>query len=227
LEVLVHRASNFNLEWGFLAPAPSFLRALRLVVVATAIGATTSAAAVFALMRQPAAEESIATRTMVRSVGQAPPTGRGPAAAQTQIQTEQAVRPGKSPARESADAPVHPRAAATGTPTEAPSIIAEAPAGREASEISASPAKEAAPSLKPPSKKPRLTSLDERRVVATRYANRPASPSAGNTAHNSVIRHNDSNVVHHDESVVGRTIRVTGDIVAATQRAIFAVAMIP
>jgi hypothetical protein len=42
-----------------------------------------------------------------------------------------------------------------------------------------------------------------------------------------VIRYDNSNVVHHDESVVGRTIRVTGDIVAATQRAIFAVAVIP
>jgi hypothetical protein len=227
LEVLVHRAGNFNLEWGFLAPAPSFLRAVRLVVVATAIGATTSAAAVFALMRQPAAEESIAARTLVRSVGQAPPTGRAPAAAQTQIQTEQVAGPSKSPASESADAPVHPRAPATVALTEAPSMIVEAPAAREAREISVSPAKEAAPSLKPPSKKPRLTSLDERRVVATRYANRPASPPAGNTARNSVIRHNNSNVMHHDESVVARTIRVTGDIVAATQRAIFAVAMIP
>jgi hypothetical protein len=73
----VHRAGNFNLEWGFIAPAPSFLRAVRVVVAATAIGATTSAAVVFALMRQPSAEESIAARTLVQSVGEAPPTGRG------------------------------------------------------------------------------------------------------------------------------------------------------
>ena len=105
--------------------------------------------------------------------------------------------------------------------------MTEAPAAREASEISASPVKEGAPSLKPPRKKPRLTSLDERHAAAVRYANGPVAPSAGNTARNSVTRHEGSNVVHHDESVVGQTIRVTGDIVAATQRAIFAVAVIP
>ena len=105
--------------------------------------------------------------------------------------------------------------------------MTEAPAAREASEISASPVKEGAPSLKPPRKKPRLTSLDERHAAAARYANGPVAPSAGNTARNSVTRHEGSNVVHHDESVVGQTIRVTGDIVAATQRAIFAVAVIP
>jgi hypothetical protein len=54
-----------------------------------------------------------------------------------------------------------------------------------------------------------------------------AQPSASNAAHNSVIRHDNANVVHHDESVVGRTVRVTGDIVAAAQRAILAVAVIP
>jgi len=64
-------AGNFNLEWGYLAPAPSFLRTVRLVVVAAAIAATASAAVVFALMRQPAAEESIAARTLVQSVDQA------------------------------------------------------------------------------------------------------------------------------------------------------------
>lgn len=223
----MHRAGNFNLEWGFLAPAPSFLRTVRLVVVATAIGATTSAAAVFALMRQPAAEESIAARTLVRSVSKAPPIGRAPIVAQPQIQTEHAAGRGTSAASESADAAAHPRPPAAVALAEASSMVAEAPAAREASETSVSPAQEAVPSLKPPRKKPRLTSLEEHRVVAGRYANRPAPPSAGDAAHNSAFRHDKSNVVRHDESVVGRTIRVTGDIVAATQRAIFAVAVIP
>jgi hypothetical protein len=221
----MHRAGNLNLEWGFLAPAPSFLRTARLVVVATAIGATTSAAVVFALLRQPAAEESIAARTLVQSVGQAPPTGRAPVVAQTQIQ--HAADAGTSAASESANAPAHSRVPAAVALAGAPSMMADAPPTRGASEISASPAQEAAPPPKPPSKKPRLTSSDERPVVAARYANRPPPPSAGNAAHNNVIRYDNSNVVHHDESVVGRTIRVTGEIVAATQRAIFAVAVIP
>ena len=80
----MHRAGNFNLEWGYLAPAPSFLRTVRLIAVAAAIAATASAAVVFALVRQPAAEESIAARTLVQSVDQAPPTGRAPVATETQ-----------------------------------------------------------------------------------------------------------------------------------------------
>src|SRR6516162_307206 len=38
-------ARNFSPEWGYLAPTPSFARTTRLVLVATAIGATAGAAA--------------------------------------------------------------------------------------------------------------------------------------------------------------------------------------
>ena len=231
----MHRAGNFNLEWGYLAPAPSFLRTVRLVAVASAIAATASAAVVFALVRQPAAEESVAARTLVQSVDQAPPTGLAPVATETQTQTEHAADAGTSAASESGDASAHPRAPAAVALAEALSVMADAPPVHEASEIIASPVREAAPSLKPPSKKPHLTSRDERPVVAAsserialvRYANRPAPPSIGNTAHDSVVRHDNSNVAHLDEPVVGRTIGVTGDIVAAAQRAISAVAVIP
>jgi hypothetical protein len=40
---------NFNPEWGYLAPAPSFMRTARIVVVATAIGATAGAGVVLTL----------------------------------------------------------------------------------------------------------------------------------------------------------------------------------
>ena len=39
-------AGNFHPEWGYLAPAPNFMRTARVVVVATAIGATAGAAVV-------------------------------------------------------------------------------------------------------------------------------------------------------------------------------------
>jgi hypothetical protein len=64
----MRNTGNFNLEWGYLAPAPSFLRSVRLVVVAATIAATASAAVVFALVRQPAAEASVAARTLVPPV---------------------------------------------------------------------------------------------------------------------------------------------------------------
>jgi hypothetical protein len=224
----MHRAGNFNEEWGYLAPAPSFLRTVRLVVVAAAIAATASADVVFALMHQPAAEESIAARTLVQSIDQAPPTGRAPVATETQTQAEHEADADSFVDSESDDASAHPRAPAVVALAEAPSMMTDAPPARGVSEISASPAREAASSLKPPSKKPRLTSRDERPVAAAasartaraRYANRPAPPSTGNATHDNVVRHDNSNVVHHDESVVG-------DVVAATHRAISAVAVIP
>ena len=40
---------NFHAEWGYLAPAPSLMRTARIVVVATAIGATAGAAVVVSL----------------------------------------------------------------------------------------------------------------------------------------------------------------------------------
>ena len=64
----MRHAGNFNPEWGYLAPAPNFLRTTRLFVVAAAIGATASAAVVFSLMDRPAAETSVAARTLVQPV---------------------------------------------------------------------------------------------------------------------------------------------------------------
>ena len=60
----MRHAGNFNPEWGYLAPAPNFLRTTRLFVVAAAIGATASAAVVFSLMDRPAAETSVAARNV-------------------------------------------------------------------------------------------------------------------------------------------------------------------
>jgi hypothetical protein len=61
----MRHAANFNPEWGYLAPRPGFLRSARLVVVASAIGATAGAAVVFSLVDRPVAEESVAARTLV------------------------------------------------------------------------------------------------------------------------------------------------------------------
>ena len=47
-------AANFNPEWGYLAPAPSFMRTVRIVVVAAAVGASAGAAVVFSLVDRPA-----------------------------------------------------------------------------------------------------------------------------------------------------------------------------
>lgn len=59
---------NFHPEWGYLAPAPGFLRTLRVAVVATAIGATAGAVVVVSLVERPGANDdttSIAAHALV------------------------------------------------------------------------------------------------------------------------------------------------------------------
>jgi hypothetical protein len=58
------QSGNFNPEWGYLAPAPSFLRTVRVVLVATAVGVVAGAGVVFSLVGHPAEEIAVAARTM-------------------------------------------------------------------------------------------------------------------------------------------------------------------
>jgi hypothetical protein len=61
-------AGNFHPEWGYLAPAPSFLRTARVALVATAIGATAGAVVVVSLVVHPGANDensSIAAHALV------------------------------------------------------------------------------------------------------------------------------------------------------------------
>jgi hypothetical protein len=83
-------AGNFHPEWGYLAPAPSFVRTLRIVAVATAIGATAGAAVVVSLVARPAStDSSIAAHALVTGVplanaaaGAVKPTAAQPVSAQ-------------------------------------------------------------------------------------------------------------------------------------------------
>jgi hypothetical protein len=63
-------AGNFHPEWGYLAPAPSFLRTARTALVATAIGATAAAIVVVSLVERPDGNNdntSIAAHALVTS----------------------------------------------------------------------------------------------------------------------------------------------------------------
>jgi hypothetical protein len=57
-------AGNFSPEWGYLAPAPSFMRTARVVLVATAVGATAGAGVVLSLIDHPEAEGQKTAITM-------------------------------------------------------------------------------------------------------------------------------------------------------------------
>ena len=99
-------AGNFHPEWGYLAPAPSFMRIVRITLVATAIGATAGAAVVVSLVNRPssgATTSSIAAHALVTNVQPVtPPASKilpvvaqaparpAPSAAQPHVPSEQA-----------------------------------------------------------------------------------------------------------------------------------------
>jgi hypothetical protein len=51
-ELAMRSAGNFHPEWGYLRPARSFMGYVRIALVSAAVGATSSAAVVFSLVRQ-------------------------------------------------------------------------------------------------------------------------------------------------------------------------------
>jgi hypothetical protein len=190
-EVLMRHAGNFNPEWGYVAPAPNFLRTARVFVVAAAIGATASAAVVFSLMDRPAAEASVAARTLVQPAEPAASAQRAPVTAQIQAPPEHAavaetqhpdtrgamrqqamavlahVGAGSAIAGETAAASATPHAAIAASPAEAPRMMtAEAPPARAANESNPAPAPEAATAPAPAPAPKVVAPIKKPRVVA-------------------------------------------------------------
>jgi hypothetical protein len=135
-------AGNFNSEWGYLAPVPSFMRTVRVVLVATAIGATAGAAVVLSLIDRPATAEhdrtaSITAHAIVTSAQAAPaaaaptpssgtaalaaPVGVTSAVAAASAATAQAQSPG--PGAPQVKSPVAPPSAAPQVAMQPPSIV--------------------------------------------------------------------------------------------------------
>jgi hypothetical protein len=85
---------EFHPEWGYLAPAPSFVHRARVVLVATAVGATVGAGVVFSRVSHTATETSVAARTLVGPVGATSARGTTPAQV---AQTNPPLRTEKQP----------------------------------------------------------------------------------------------------------------------------------
>ena len=160
---------NFSPEWGYLAPAPSFARTARVVLVATAIGATAGAGVVLSLIDRPSEPEKTpaAARAIVTSVRAAavpsvaptapappssPATATAPAKPASPPASVAAAPPSDKPdARASSRTtppPATPAAANAAAPTTAstasPNTVA--PAAAEATSISPNTAATPAPS---------------------------------------------------------------------------------
>jgi hypothetical protein len=61
-------SANFHPEWGYLAPAPSFIRRVRVVLVATTLGAIVGAGVGLFPVSHQATELSVAARTLIRPI---------------------------------------------------------------------------------------------------------------------------------------------------------------
>src|SRR5580704_70421 len=116
-------AGNFHPEWGYLAPAPNVMRTARMVVVATAIGATAGAAVVLSLIDRPAQgamAEAGRTLVVVHSLVQPAEAAVAPA---PKAEPVAAATPAAEPAM-----PAVPAAPVTIQASVPPSVQASAPA---------------------------------------------------------------------------------------------------
>ncbi len=177
----MRHAGNFNPEWGYLAPVPSFMRTARIVVVAAAIGATAGAAVVFSLVDRPAAEESVAARTLAQSVASASTKVGMPAGPQAEDERQVQRKPqtdaqsadrGKSAMMHAADSrTANPAASESSTastsqhPASVASLaevpaVADGPPAQAAAEAAVAP--EVTPAQKKVAKKPHYTSRTPR-----------------------------------------------------------------
>ena len=128
-------AENFHPEWGVLAPAPTLVRTIRNVLVATAIGATAGAGTVLALMDRPVSEarkpiqDAPAMVMLAPSATSATTTGTvTPSTAETSAASAALNELNSAPpAPEKIDIASRDGAAATPPPSEAAPVRAEPP----------------------------------------------------------------------------------------------------
>ena len=141
-------AGNFHPEWGYLAPAPSFMRTVRIALVATTIGATAGAIVVVSLVERPGSNNdnsSIAAHALVTS---APVIAAPAAAGPLKINESAAAAAAQQSPQRSAEAPAPtvtstpmPRAVPTANKVEAdPSAAVVASAPIAAAEADSTPA---------------------------------------------------------------------------------------
>jgi hypothetical protein len=105
------RGVNFHPEWGCLAPAPTFMRTMRVALVATAVGATVGGGVVLSLAGHSADQMSVAERTLVRPVPAASAAVRNPETLSQRESTELSLDDddldGAAPNALSPSSPVH------------------------------------------------------------------------------------------------------------------------
>ena len=137
---------SFHPEWGYLAPAPSFIRTVRMVFIATAVGAAVGAGVGFSWKGR---GSSVAARTLVQPMKAAP-----------------------TPANTPAQVPNEPRASPTTGAKEGIAALSEVPAATDepATAVTAAPATTTnQTAVKAPIKKRATTKPNVTRRYASRH----------------------------------------------------------
>jgi outer membrane biosynthesis protein TonB len=130
LEKMMRSTGNFSPEWGYLAPAPSIMRTVRVVLVATAVGATAGAGVVLSLVDRSAADGeqvSAAAHAIVTGAQAAPAPANVAAAAPPVANAAPVVAAAPVPSEPKASANVTTAAAATVAQAPTPNAVQAAP----------------------------------------------------------------------------------------------------
>ena len=186
-------AGNFHPEWGYLAPAPNFVRTARVVLVATAIGATAGAGVVFSLIGRADTETSVAARTLaqpaeVASAQLNPPQATQPAATKPASGGQDHARRSLAadvPRAGTADSESKPSStmmapAGIAALAEAPTVSGDPPTNLATASAPSVPSTEAQPRHAPPP--PAASSLSPSPVAVAKGAVSPPPASAQATA---------------------------------------------
>ena len=216
---------NFSPEWGYLAPAPSILRTVRVVLVATAIGATAGAGVVLSLVDHSAGDGdkvAVAARAIVVTSVQAAPVQApvtfeakiAPVAplAQTPVQKSvQAAALGQTPPQAQAAPQIQtvPQVQAAAPDNAAPAITAPAQDAATASATPASITNDAGAAAVP--QQPAVAALSDPTVAAP-VASTDAAGDQGivgpqQTAQQKKAKHHNSSFSRDFPPVIGPALR--------------------
>jgi hypothetical protein len=155
---------NFNPEWGYLAPAPSFMRTARLVLVATAVGATAGAGVVLSLVERPATTEAgktaIAAHALVTSVQAATPPAAAVSSAAPMVSS------------------VSPVTAANAAPVTTPGAVPAQSPVQASVEMAPRPARQPPPAAAATSASPAVAQIEKTGASEARSASTSEAPAS-------------------------------------------------
>jgi type IV secretory pathway VirB10-like protein len=220
---MMRSTGNFSPEWGYLAPAPSMLRTARVVLVATAIGATAGAGVVLSLVDHSAGDGdkvAVAARAIVVTSVQAAPV-QAPTMSEAKMAPAAAAPVAQTPVQKSVQAATlgqtPPQAQAAPQIQTAPQVQAAAPdnaaPAQDATTASAAPASITNDAAAVP-QQPAVAALSDPNV-ATPGASVASSDAAGDqgvvgpqqTAQQKKTKHHNSSFSRDFPPVIGPALR--------------------